>query len=173
MVAAKHRPRYRARPMRWLLDSSVTDAAGTALERHGHKIFRPEGDIADKVALVLAADKQQLDLITATKATADVPFGDTRFHRSVVFLQLPGGEIEQDDAIDRLFTRYKRLTPGRLYTVTETRVKVRQLPTGTPLRPGTGKPDTADSGAGTVFHDAPSDDGQEVDSADDFDGSDD
>jgi hypothetical protein len=49
-----------------------------------------------------------------------------------VFLQLPGADVEQDDAIDRLFTRYKRLTPGRLYTVTETRVKVRQLPSRKP-----------------------------------------
>jgi hypothetical protein len=45
-----------------------------------------------------------------------------------MFLQWPGGAVEQDDAVDRLFTRYKRLTPERLYTVTETRVKVRQLP---------------------------------------------
>ncbi len=142
--------------MRWLLDSSVTDAAGTALERHGHKIFRPEGDIADKVALVMAAGKQQLDLITATKQTADVPFGDVRFLRSVVFLQLAGGAVEQDDAIDRLFTRYKRLTPGRLYTVTETRVKVRQLPTGSPLKPGASdKPSKHDDGG--IFHNAPAD----------------
>jgi hypothetical protein len=30
--------------------------------------------------------------------------------------------------VDRLFDRYKRLSPGRLYTVTGSRVKVRQLP---------------------------------------------
>jgi hypothetical protein len=29
-----------------------------------------------------------------------------------------------------LFARYKRLKPGMLYSVTETRVKVRQLPSG-------------------------------------------
>jgi hypothetical protein len=45
-----------------------------------------------------------------------------------VFLQLEGGDVEQDDAIDRLFARYKRLSPGRMYTVTGTRVKIRQLP---------------------------------------------
>jgi hypothetical protein len=38
--------------------------------------------------------------------------------------------VEQDDAITRLFERYKRLTPGRLYTVTGSRVKIRQLPAG-------------------------------------------
>jgi hypothetical protein len=47
----------------------------------------------------------------------------------MVYLQLDGGDVEQDDAIDRLFKRYKRLSPGRLYTVTAARVKVRQLPT--------------------------------------------
>jgi hypothetical protein len=50
-----------------------------------------------------------------------------RLDRAIVFLQLPGGEIEHDDAIDRLFDRYKRLRPGQLYTVTETRVKVQQF----------------------------------------------
>ena len=44
----------------------------------------------------------------------------------MVHLNVDEGEIEQDDAIDRLFTRYKRLSPGRLYTVTGGRVKVRQ-----------------------------------------------
>jgi hypothetical protein len=31
-------------------------------------------------------------------------------------------------AIDRLFERYKRLSPRRLYTITPSRVKIRQLP---------------------------------------------
>ena len=34
------------------------------------------------------------------------------------------------NAIERLFERYKRLTPRRLYTVTASRVKIRQLPGG-------------------------------------------
>ena len=66
-------------------------------------------------------------------------YADPRFaaevrDRVVVYLQLEGGDVEQDDAIDRLFKRYKRLTPGRLYTVTGSRVKVRQLPTSRPPR---------------------------------------
>jgi hypothetical protein len=51
-----------------------------------------------------------------------------KFGRSVVFYQLKGGAVELDDAVDRLFTRYKAPSPGRFHTVTETRVKVRQLP---------------------------------------------
>ena len=34
----------------------------------------------------------------------------------------------QSAAIDRLFERYKRLSPKRLYTITPNRVKIRQLP---------------------------------------------
>jgi hypothetical protein len=60
---------------------------------------------------------------------AEAPFLlEQAFGRSLVYLQLEGGDVEQDDAIDRLFDRYKRLTPGRLYTVTGSRVKIRQLP---------------------------------------------
>lgn len=75
------------------------------------------------------AQTKQLDIVTANLELARLPFEvQTGFARVLVFLQLPGGEVEQDDAIDRLFARYRRLTPGRLYTVTESRVKIRQLP---------------------------------------------
>jgi hypothetical protein len=115
----------------------LTTATGDALRRHGHQVVDlPEvaGDPAADVAAVLAAAKKaQLDVLTADPALAAAPFEATGsmaagFNRSLVFLQLAGGDVEQDDAIDRLFARFKRLTPGRLYTVTGTRVKVRQLP---------------------------------------------
>ena len=86
----------------------------------------PESSAED---VLKAAKKEQLDLLTADPAMAQAPFDLAFwFNRSMVFLQLEGGDVEQDDAIDRLFERYKRLTPGRMYTVTGTRVKVRQLP---------------------------------------------
>ena len=66
------------------------------------------------------ADGALVETVFAPEAP---PFG-----RSIVYLQLEGGDVEQDDAVDRLFERYKRLTPGRLYTVTGSRVKIRQLP---------------------------------------------
>jgi hypothetical protein len=114
----------------------LTTATGDALRRHGHQVVDlPEvaGDPGTDVSAVLAAAKKaQLDVLTADPALAAAPFEATAsmglFNRSLVFLQLAGGDVEQDDAIDRLFARYKRLTPGRLYTVTGTRVKVRQLP---------------------------------------------
>lgn len=83
----------------------------------------------DPVEALAAAKKSQLDVLTNDAALAAAPFEQsTSFNRSIVFLQLPGGDVEQDDAIDRLFKRYKRLSPGRLYTVTESRVKIRQIP---------------------------------------------
>lgn len=72
---------------------------------------------------------KQLEILTSDQGMSVAPIEmDLYFKRVIVYLQLPGGEVEQDDAIDRLFERYKRLTPGRLYTVTENRVKIRQLP---------------------------------------------
>ena len=124
-------PRYDD-PMRWLLHGKLTTSVSEALKRHGHEVCVPVGLTAesDPETILDAAKKDQLDLLTADQAMAQAPFDlDFWFNRSMVFLQLEGGEVEQAAAIDRLFDRYKRLTPGRLYTVTGTRVKVRQLPT--------------------------------------------
>jgi hypothetical protein len=121
------------RSMRWLVHGNITPAAAEALKRHGHEprdlasVGVPPDGAPD--AVLTAAKKGQLDLMTADPAMAQAPFDlDFWFNRSMVFLQLEGGDVEQDDAIDRLFKRYKRLSPGRLYTVTATRVKIRQLP---------------------------------------------
>ena len=119
--------------MRWLLHGNLTPAVTDALKRHEHEardqasIGLPAGAPPEEV--LKAAKREQLDLITTDPAMAQAPFDlDFWFNRSIVFLQLEGGDVEQDDAVDRLFERYKRLTPGRLYTVTGSRVKVRQLP---------------------------------------------
>ena len=112
---------------------NLTPAVGEALRRHEHVANTPAQlgiDEADPVELFKLANAKQLEVITANQELANVPFGGgSPFTRSVVFLQLEGGDVEQDDAIDRLFERYRRLTGGRLYTVTGSRVKIRQLPT--------------------------------------------
>jgi hypothetical protein len=121
-------------PMRWLLHGPMTTAVGEALRRHGHKaqdMIETGLPPASEPAQVLkAAQQAQLDILTTDTSLSAAPFldGIPSFNRSIVYLQLEGGDVEQDDAIDRLFERYKRLTPGRLYTVTASRVKVRQLP---------------------------------------------
>jgi len=112
---------------------SLSNAVTEALVRHGHKAqtpaeieLQPEASPAD---VLETANAKQIDIVTNDPALANAPFeSQIKFGRSLVFLQLAGGDVEQDDAIDRLFTRYKRLTPGRMYTVTENRVKIRQLP---------------------------------------------
>jgi len=119
--------------MRWLLHGSLTSATAEALRRHGHeaKTLADAGlnETSAPKEVLEAAKKQQLDLLTSDQALAQAPFElSFWFDRSLVFLQVPVGDVEQDDAVDRLFKRYKRLTPKRLYTVTASRVKVRQLP---------------------------------------------
>ena len=119
--------------MRWLLHKNLTPAVGAALVARDD-VPRPldEAGVApDATAadVLRAAQLQQLDVITADASLPLAIFEEKlTFNRSVVYLQLEGGEVEQDDAIDRLFARYPRLTPGRLYTVTGSRVKIRQLP---------------------------------------------
>jgi len=121
-------------PMRWLLHGPMTTAVGEALRRHGHKaqdmIETGLPPASDPAQVLKAAQAGQLDVLTTDAVLSAAPFlmDDFAFNRSIVYLQLEGGDVEQDDAIDRLFARYKRLSPGRLYTVTASRVKVRQLP---------------------------------------------
>jgi hypothetical protein len=113
--------------MQWLVHAPPVVAE--ALIKHEHKTHVSDADPLE------TARANQWDLITTDAATAMRPFSDEKlFRRSVVFLQLTGGDAELSDAVDRLFVRYKRLTPGRLYTVTASRVKVRQLPQRRGLR---------------------------------------
>ena len=123
--------------MRWLLHGNLTPAAIEALRRHEQQVqnLQDAGLTSDAspAEVFKVARKLQLELITTDGNLADAPYEpETEFaaahDRVIVYLQLEGGDVEQDDAIDRLFERYKRLSPGRLYTVTGTRVKVRQLP---------------------------------------------
>jgi len=120
--------------MRWLLHGNLTPAVAEALKQRGDNVVdsatvgvTPESSHAE---VLKAAHKAQLDVMTGDAKMAEAPFAEDApaFGRSIVYLQLEGGDVEQDDAVTRLFERYKRLTPGRLYTVTGSRVKIRQLP---------------------------------------------
>jgi len=119
--------------MRWLVHGNLTSAVADALKRHGHVVQLPgEIELASEASaeeVLKTAHAKQLDVITADSNLANAMFeSPVKFGRTIVFLQLEGGDVEQDDAVDRLFKRYKRLTPGKLYTVTGSRVKIRQLP---------------------------------------------
>lgn len=119
--------------MRWLLHGNLTPAVAEALARHKQESrtpadvgLAPEATAQD---VFDAARKAQLEILTADANLAQAPFEHgARFARTMVLLHVEGGDVEQDDALDRLFERYKRLSPGRLYTVTGSRVKIRQLP---------------------------------------------
>jgi hypothetical protein len=120
--------------MRWLLQGNLTPAVADALRQRGDTVVEgaavgvtPDAAHAE---LLKAAHKAQVDLMTSDAKLAEASFspGAPHFGRTIVYLQLEGGDVEQDDAVTRLFERYRRLTPGRLYTVTGTRVKIRQLP---------------------------------------------
>lgn len=121
--------------MRFLLigQPPLPPAVGEALARHEHQGVMPEAvgltNDSPKEEIIKQAEKAQLDILTADPDLVEAPYAqDLWFKRTIVFLQLEGGEVEQDDAVDRLFERYKRLNPRRVYTVTGTRVKIRQLP---------------------------------------------
>jgi hypothetical protein len=119
--------------MHWVLYGNLTPAVGEAMRRHEQQVHQPqelnlppEATAAD---LLKAAQRHQWEILTADPELVKAAFeAKAGFHRTLVYLQLEGGDVEQDDAIDRLFDRYKRLSPRRLYTVTGTRVKIRQLP---------------------------------------------
>ena len=119
--------------MRWLLHGPMTAAVGDALRRHGHTavdlLALGLPTAAEPHEVLTVAQQGQLDIVTTDAAFAAAPYlADFWFQRAIVYLQLDGGDVEQDDAVDRLFARYKSPPPGRLYTVTTARVKVRQLP---------------------------------------------
>jgi len=118
--------------MQWLIHNSLPGVAEalTALEHKSHAIeelaLAPE---ATSEQILAAARAKQWDIITSDSSLALAPFDlPGVYNRCIVFLQLQGGETEWFVAISRLFERFKRPAQGRLYTVTGTRVKVRQLP---------------------------------------------
>jgi hypothetical protein len=118
--------------VRFLLHGNLNPSVKAAIERHGHKAVAPADiEIApetDAAAVMMAAHVKQLDILTNDREFA--LFARTtalKFDRSIVYLQLDGEAVEHDDAVDRLFARYKAPKPRQMYTVTETRVKVLQL----------------------------------------------
>src|SRR3954464_5682714 len=121
--------------MRLLLHGKLTPAVAEAL-RAREDTVRQLTDVglspdASPDDVLKAAHKDQAEILPTEPALANALFDREdapKFNRSIVYFQLEGGDVEQDDAVVRLFERYKRLTPGRLYTVTASRVKVRQLP---------------------------------------------
>jgi hypothetical protein len=122
--------------MQWLLYGNLPTGLAEDLVLRGHKTHLP-ADLtltADATLpdIVNAAAAAQWDILTADPALPALLFGPPEelprmFGRSVVLIQPQAGEAPHD-ILERLFKRYPRLTPWRLYTVTPSRVKIRQLP---------------------------------------------
>ena len=126
--------------MRFLVHGAVHPAAQEAMIKHEqvcHTVLElsaetdaPEtlGNSPADLCKVLAQKQWNL-LTTDTEFVSKlyeekVPFAGV----IVLLLDDPAVLHDQGPALDRLFERYKRLTPRRLYTVTPSRVKIRQLP---------------------------------------------
>jgi len=122
--------------MQWLLHGNLPSGIAEDLVLRGHKThavadlaLEAEARMPDIIAAAAAA---QWDILTADPALPAVLFGPPEdlprmFGRYVVLLQ-PRADEDSRAILERLFTRYPRLTPWRLYTVTPSRVKIRQLP---------------------------------------------
>ena len=122
--------------MRFLLHGQLGPGVADALHELGHasatlrEFNLPEEATPAQIVQICRA--KQHELLTASREFVDAILpgsGRTEiFGRVLVYLQ--DRPEEHELGVHRLFERYKRLAPGRLYTVTGGRVKVRQLPAG-------------------------------------------
>ena len=114
--------------------AEVCDEVGEVLRELGHQAQRYADAGIDPAMtprqLLAAARTRQLELIVAGRETIEamLPGSGDKQTFGRVLVQLPGKPEEQEEAIARLFFRFKRLTPGRLYTATPDHAKARQLP---------------------------------------------
>ena len=123
--------------MRFLIHGNLNEAVGKALAKHEHAAhaleeLELEAPPAGAEELVPLLEKRQWSLLTNDGALVREIYEKKLAFGGVVvqILEELKTAKQVSDAIERLFERYKRLTPRRLYTVTASRVKIRQLPGG-------------------------------------------
>jgi hypothetical protein len=126
--------------MRFLIHGAVRPEMAAALAEKQHVCHTlPElladADVPanvdhDPAELLALLDEKQWHLLTTHAALVHDVYEKKISFRGVIVLVLDDPDASQDQAsaMERLFQRYKRLSPGRLYTVTPNRVKIRQLP---------------------------------------------
>jgi hypothetical protein len=127
--------------MRFLVQGAIGEEAKAAMVRHEqvcHAAAELEGDAeqagavagGDPAELCKVLSKRQWNLLTTDTAWVGRLYEEHVAFGGVIVLILESGAAKggQGGAVDRLFERYPRLTPRRLYTVTGSRVKIRQLP---------------------------------------------
>jgi hypothetical protein len=135
--------------MRFLIHGAVRPEVPAALVKRGHACHAlpelavdagagaPEAAALDPAILLPLLEKRQWNLLTTDAALVRALYEKKVSYGGMIVLVLddPKAPRDQGRAIERLFERYPRLTPGRLYTVTASRVKIRQLP-GAGMRRG-------------------------------------
>ena len=95
--------------MRFVLHGKVDASVEKALIRHGHSVVpldqaKITATSPDKI--IEQAHQSQVDVITKDRELAQhARLQPVKFDRSLIYL-LVDGEVEEDDAIDRLFKRF-------------------------------------------------------------------
>jgi hypothetical protein len=128
--------------MRFLVHGAIHPDAQAALVKQGHACHAllelseatdAPNEAADKPSLLLPLlEKKQWNLVTTDAEFIHTLYEEKqKFEGLIVLILDDAGDLhDQGKAIDRLFERYPRLTAKRMYTVTPSRVKIRQLPGG-------------------------------------------
>jgi hypothetical protein len=128
--------------MRFLIHGPVHPDVQAALIKRKHACHAllelsadtdaPDEIANDPAALLPIVDKRQWNLLTADNDFVRAVFEKKVPFRGLIVHVLDDPDVldDQGQAVDRLFERYPRLTPRRLYTITPNRVKIRQLPGG-------------------------------------------
>lgn len=125
--------------MRFLVHGTITPEGQLAMIKHEqalHTVMELAGDgvtdatLESPEELLKLLAKKQWNLFTTDGAFVEKMYEQHVEFPGVVVLLLDDPAVldDQAPAVDRLFERYKRLTPRRLYTITPSKVKIRQLP---------------------------------------------
>jgi hypothetical protein len=125
--------------MRFLVHGAIGAEAKAALARH-EQACHEAAELAGEDAAAAAAGtpgelakllaRRQWNLLTTDTALVARWYEEKAAFAGVivVILETATAKGGQADAVERLFERYPRLTARRMYTVTASRVKIRQLP---------------------------------------------
>jgi hypothetical protein len=125
--------------MRFLVHGTITPEGQQAMlknEQALHTVMELSEDGATEAMLDSPAEllkvlaKKQWNLFTTDGGFVDRVYEEHVEFNGVIVLLMDDPDVldDQAPAVERLFERYKRLTPRRLYTITPSRVKIRQLP---------------------------------------------
>ncbi len=127
--------------MQFFLHGQLDPGVAENLKAAGHQVHEPAelaAGVPGEPAVPDSGDQRELLAAIAARQWMLLT-NDRDLVQHACDQRLPGPAImvllvhaispaAQRDAIVRLFERYPRLSPGRLYTITPGRVKVRQLP---------------------------------------------